>query len=374
MSLIVERLGTIVSAIDSFSKTDFISSEANTKKKIIEPLLEFLGWDTRGSEVILEYPVRIGSTTKHVDCALMLENKPVVLAEAKPYDATLSDDDSAQIISYGRIEDVQWVVLTDGQELKVFNTSVGKTEKECLVIEVNLKKAPEQAQYLNLVSRESILTGEIEATAKRLAAARSALLNLRQKEGELSQKYKEILLNMTGTNIEKRVENISKQLAKQTIQMFEKQTEMVPERVPESEIQLITRNSLLAKPSGEVVLCPSKAEGVEFLKKYNAWGFVTMSKHVPYFALYVGKPFSSVLYFGEIESITQPLESREDLARIQEKDTATFQTGKRVIHLKPGTLVQFKDPVPLKNRRTAPRGLRYTKLEKLTRAMYTEEL
>jgi len=44
--------------------------------------------------------------------------------------------------------------------------------------------------------------------------------------------------------------------------------------------------------------------GVEFLKKYNAWGFVTINKRVPYFALYVGKPESSVLYFGEVESIT----------------------------------------------------------------------
>lgn len=374
-ALSVKGLNNIVMAIDDFSKTGLISSEANTKKRIIEPTLEILGWDTRSNEVILEYPIKIGSTTKYVDYALMLENKPVVLVEAKPYDVTLSHDDSAQIISYGRIEDVQWVVLTNGKNLKVFDTKEGKTEKECLVIEIDLKKLPIQANDLNLISRESILTGEIEAAAKRLAATRNAIRNLKQKQQEIAEEFKKILLKMTGTEAENRVENISKQLADQTVRLFEKQVETIPRQISVKEVQLITRNELTMKSPGEVVLCPSKVEGVEFLKKYNAWGFVTMSrKHIPYFALYVGKPESSVLYFGEIESITQPLKSKEDLVKIQMQDTETFETGKRVIHLKQGTLVRFKDPIPLKNRRSALRGLRYTTLEKLIKATHTGEL
>ena len=374
-ALSVKGLNNIVMAIDDFSKTGLISSEANTKKRIIEPTLEILGWDTRSNEVILEYPIRIGSTTKYVDYALMLENKPVVLVEAKAYDVTLSHDDSAQIISYGRIEDVQWVVLTNGRNLKVFDTKEGKTEKECLVIEIDLKKLPMQANDLSLISRESILTGEIEAAAKRLAATRNAIRNLKQKQQEIAEEFKKILLKMTGTEVENRVENISKRLADQTVQLFEKQVETIPGQISDKEVRMITRNKLTMKSPGEVVLCPSRVEGVEFLKKYNAWGFVAMSrKHIPYFALYVGRPESSVLYFGEIESITQPLKSKEDLKRIQEEDTETFETGKRVIHLKQGTLVKFKDPIPVKDKRSAPRGLRYTTLERLIQANHTGEL
>jgi len=55
-------------------------------------------------------------------------------------------------------------------------------------------------------------------------------------------------------------------------------------------------------------------------------------------------------------------------------DVEMFETGKRVIHLKPGTLVRFKDPIPLKNRRTAPRGLRYTTLKRLIQAKNISEL
>ena len=129
------------------------------------------------------------------------------------------------------------------------------------------------------------------------------------------------------------------------------------------------------KPTGEVVLCPSRIEGVEFLRKYNAWGFVKLRKSdVPYFALYVGKPESSVLYFGEIESITQPLKSKDDLVKIREEDKSTFEPGKRVIHLKSGTLVKFEDPIPLSAKKRAPRFLMYTKLERLVQAKNIDEL
>lgn len=375
VKLSVKRFDDIVTSINNFSRTGMISSEANTKKKIIELLLEILGWDTRSNEVVLEYSVKIGSTTKYVDYALMLESKPVVLVEAKPFDTELSLDDSAQIISYGRVEDVQWVVLTNGKVLKVFDTTEGKSEKECLVIEIDLRKLPMQASDLMLISRESILTGEIEATAKRLAVTRNATNNLRKNRVGIAEEFKKVLLKTTGKEVESRISDISKQLAEQAIRLFEQQVETVTVGVLEKEVKLINRLDLAEKPRGEVILCPSRIEGVEFLKKYNAWGFVALSKKaIPYFALYVGKPESSILYFGEIESITQPLKSKEDLVAIQKQDTKTFEIGKRVIHLKQGTLVKFKNPILLKDKKAAPRGLRYTTLEKLMKANHIGEL
>ncbi len=352
-----------------------ISSEANTKKKIIEPLLETLGWDLSSNEVLLEYAIRIGSTTKYVDYALMLEEKAVVFVEAKPFNVELGADDSAQVISYGRVEDVQWVVLTNGRTLRILDSKVGKTEKECLVAEVDLRKLLVQTNELTLISRESVLTGQIEAAAKRLAATKNAMRSLQQNQKEIAAEFRKTLLKITGSEVENRVENLSTQLAEQAVRLFKEQVEYIPEHLPEKEIRSIARKDLSAKPPGEVVLCPSKIGGVEFLKKYNAWGYVRVGRmDIPYFALYVGRPDSSVLYFGEIESITQPLKSKEDLVKIQEKDKETFEAGKQVIHLKPGTLVKFKDPIPLKDRKMAPRNRLYTTLEKLTKANYFEEL
>lgn len=368
-TLPIKGLDKITKAIDNFSKRGRTSSEENTKKKIIEPLLDVLGWDTRGNEVELEFPISIGAGTNAVDYALMLENEPVVFVEAKAFEVELLPKHSQQAISYGKVQDVQWIVLTNGKMLKVFDTKQGITEKECLVIEIDLMKLPMQAKELHLISRDSILSGGIEDAARRLAATKKALRNLTQKQKEVAEEFRKILLKIMGTEVKTRVENLANQLAGQAAQLFEKQAETVTKITTEKEIQVVARKQLAFRSPGKVVICPSRISGVDFLKKYNAWGFVKMREEdIPYFALYVGRPESSILYFGEIESITKPLKSKEDIVKIQETDIETFEPGTRVIHLKPGTLVKFVDPVPLKNKRFVPKGRLYTNLEKLTQA------
>jgi len=124
-----------------------------------------------------------------------------------------------------------------------------------------------------------------------------------------------------------------------------------------------------------VIVCPSRTEGVKFLKQHNAWGFVQIrEEYVPYFALYVGRPKSAILYFGEVESITEPLKSEADLAAAGLKNIEAFEHGKRVIILKPGSLMEFKDPVPLKSNRFVPKSRLYTTLDLLVRANRIEDL
>jgi len=376
MTLDANKIIDFVHSIKEFSQTDMVGSEANTKKKIIEPLLELLGWDLQSNEVRLEYPVSIGTKSNYVDYALILENKPIVLVEAKPFDVILTTDHSRQIISYGRVEDVQWVVLTNGKILSIFNTTLGIREEDCSVTEVNLEALPKHIKNLNLISRESVLTGEIEEASERLKATRRALHNLQQKEEEVANAFDEILLRFTGRGVNNQVRKVANQLAKKAIRLFESGGEEIERRRVAGDIPQKKRKELSDKELGEVLLCPSRLDGVDFLKKYNAWGFIRMSKaRAPrYLALYVGKPESSVLYFGDIESTTQPLKSRQDLEKIEEEDLETFETGKRVIHLKLGSLIKFKDPIPLKNKKAAPRGPIYTTLKKLIQANYVNDL
>jgi hypothetical protein len=135
-----------VKRITAFATSNFTNSEANTKKKLIEPLLQILGWDLLSNEIQLEYPLRIGTSSAHVDYALILEEKPIVFIEAKAFDTALQEAHAYQIISYGKIEDVQWVVLTNGRQLKLFDTHAGKAEAECLVVELDLAKLPTKHQ------------------------------------------------------------------------------------------------------------------------------------------------------------------------------------------------------------------------------------
>ena len=290
-----ENLQNLIQIIKNFTKTSLISSEANTKRKVIEPLLESLGWKFSGDEVQLEYPVKIGTSTNHVDYALILEGKTTAFVEAKPFTAILSEDYSNQIISYGKVDDVRWVALTNGRVVKIFDTNAGKTEKECIIGEIDLLELPKSIEELTLIHRDSILSGEIESAARRLSDTRKAIQNLRKIRNQLADEFEKNLLSITGEIVKQRVQNISTQLVDHAIHLFETQIE-VKERALQGpwETTSISRGELSSYPPGEVIICPSKPEGVEFLKKYNAWGFINMSskKKPQYFALYVGSPES----------------------------------------------------------------------------------
>jgi len=369
-----EKISKLKTSIERFSKTSLISSEANTKKRIIEPLIEMLNWDFESDEVRLEHPVQIGSRTSKVDYALVLEGKPVVFIEAKSFDTELAEDESNQIISYGRVDDVRWAALTNGRVIKVFDTKAGKTEKKCIIGEVHFTKLPVNFEELMLIHRDSILSGEIESAVERLVATRKAIRNLKQKRNQLMEEFQTTLLKITGDVVKQRVQNISSQLANQAIQLFETQIQ------PKSKIVLhsptLLRDEIINLAPGEVIVCPSKPDGVEFLKKYNAWGFINMSdyRRPKYFALYVGSPESSVKYFGEIESITKPIQSKDELTIIQEEDMDKFETGKRVIHLKLGSLIELRNPIPLKSKRRGLRGPKYSTLEKIKTAQKLSDL
>ena len=97
----------IVEGIKRFSKSSLIGSERNTQKRIVEPLLEILGWSFQRGEVFLEYPIKMGAKPSRVDYALQLEEKPVVLVETKAFDQDLTEDEARQAISYGKVEEIK---------------------------------------------------------------------------------------------------------------------------------------------------------------------------------------------------------------------------------------------------------------------------
>ena len=76
--------------------------ESNTKTKVIEPLLEILGWEVVSGAVELEYSVQMGVGTKKADYALLLQGQPVVFVEAKGADTALAESHENQLRSYMR--------------------------------------------------------------------------------------------------------------------------------------------------------------------------------------------------------------------------------------------------------------------------------
>ncbi len=91
-------------------------NEQNTKVRLVQPLLELLGWDLYSTEVELEYTVPMASGSTHVDYALLVGDSPVVFVEAKAARSSLNSQHVQQLKSYMRQElNVDWGFLLTGR-------------------------------------------------------------------------------------------------------------------------------------------------------------------------------------------------------------------------------------------------------------------
>jgi hypothetical protein len=96
-------------------------NEQNTKSSLIDPVLRALGWDTEDfEEVHREYKPK--PTDNPVDYALFILRTPRLFLEAKALGGNLNDRRWAnQIMGYAAVSGVEWVVLTDGNEYRLYN-------------------------------------------------------------------------------------------------------------------------------------------------------------------------------------------------------------------------------------------------------------
>jgi hypothetical protein len=95
--------------------------EQNTKSVLIDPLLRALGWDVEDfEEVHREYKPK--PTDNPVDYALFILRTPRLFVEAKALGGNLNDRKWAnQIMGYAAVIGVEWVVLTNGDEYRIYN-------------------------------------------------------------------------------------------------------------------------------------------------------------------------------------------------------------------------------------------------------------
>lgn len=96
--------------------------EQDTKAALIEPVLRALGWDVEDlEEVQREYKPK--SADNPVDYALSILRTPRLFVEAKALGGNLDDRRWAnQIMGYAAVAGVEWVVLTNGDEYRIYNS------------------------------------------------------------------------------------------------------------------------------------------------------------------------------------------------------------------------------------------------------------
>lgn len=142
----------------------------------------------------------------------------------------------------------------------------------------------------------------------------------------------------------------------------------------EEEISTVSLEELSTLKPGEVVICPSKPEGVAFLLKYNAWGFVRIKRKPEYLALYVSSPESKISFFGRIKDVIDPSDQSSPVKDVYH-EYGTYEEGKKVVVLQPESLYRLKEGIPLGSTiGKVPYGLRYVRLSKFLKAKTLDDL
>jgi Restriction Enzyme Adenine Methylase Associated len=155
-----EVLATVRERIESMAGEPF--GEQNTKMGLIAPILRALGWDTEDfRQVYLEY--RPMSADNPVDYALMLNGQPRMFVEAKGLGQNLEDRKWAgQIMGYAGVAGVKWVVLTNGDKYRVYNSHADVPVEKKMFRKVRVSDpASNPEETLALLSKESV--AELEA-------------------------------------------------------------------------------------------------------------------------------------------------------------------------------------------------------------------
>lgn len=139
--------------------------EQNTKVALVMPVLRGLGWDVEDlEEAHLEYRRKPGD--RPVDYALLLQRQPVLLIEAKALDENLDDRRwASQIVSYAMASGVEWVVLTNGDEYRLYNAHAPVPFEDKLFRTVHVSAdITEAAGALQLLTKEE-LGGQVAGRA-----------------------------------------------------------------------------------------------------------------------------------------------------------------------------------------------------------------
>lgn len=107
------------------SLRDYCENEEQTKITLINPYLEHLGFDVRDPRhVKLEFRSDIGKGAERVDYAILDDNEPVLLIEAKPANSNLTDEASVQIRRYAlALPTVKYIATTNGIDWNWYSKS-----------------------------------------------------------------------------------------------------------------------------------------------------------------------------------------------------------------------------------------------------------
>ena len=156
-------------------------NEESAKFQILAPILQSLGWDPYGPEVLYELSVGGKGSGGRADIALKSSGRVVALIEAKAPGADLRSH-VGQVLGYAFHEGVDICVLTTGLEWWLYlpRESGPPSERRFAVLKIREDPVEQLLEDFNaFLSRETLVNGQAERRAKavRKAGLEAAQLN-----------------------------------------------------------------------------------------------------------------------------------------------------------------------------------------------------
>ena len=139
-------------------------NELETCASLVEPVLRALGWEVEDvEEVARQYRGESGGNP--VDYALLVRREPILLVEVKALLERLDDRRHGnQIMGYSGMSGVEWIVLTNGDEYRIYNALAKVRIDEKLLRTVRVSEGtPQVEQILRLLAKNEIKTKRIDA-------------------------------------------------------------------------------------------------------------------------------------------------------------------------------------------------------------------
>jgi hypothetical protein len=161
--------------------------EENTKHALIEPVLRALGWDVEDlDEVRCEYKLKAADNP--VDYAFFVHGNLRLFVEAKALGENL-DKWASQIMGYAGVAGVvEWIVLTDGNEYRIYNAHaqvpvnqklfrrvvVGSDDPDVQATLLLLSKAQLQGTVIDDLWRQYFVDRQVKQAAEGLSGIEPA--------------------------------------------------------------------------------------------------------------------------------------------------------------------------------------------------------
>lgn len=220
-------------------------NESDTVVLLIGVLSEVLGYD-RYTEVTTEKAYK----GTYCDLALKVNDKIEILIEAKAVGIELKDAHIKQAVDYASNGGLDWVILTNGINWKVYKMIFAKPVQSILAYEFNFlelsHKKEEDLERLALICREALSKNALgDFFEQRQATNRFMLGNLLFEEGVLNQIRKELKQVYPDLKVSK--EEIAKIIANEVV----KREVLESEEANEAKKKIAKANRKVMKLKGE---------------------------------------------------------------------------------------------------------------------------